>query len=93
MASVLQSVKARQPEWFSRDNRRFFGDVSYRVLYGKATGERYLVRLTSMFSDMFGQPKRHVWRVNVIEEDFKIGALVEDIFSDLWAVKEWLKEH
>lgn len=90
MATIRQ-VKERQPDWFSRGNRRMFGDVEYKVLHGKTTGDPYLVRKTSMWSDMFGKPKTFVWRVNSLDDSLKIGPLVETVFNDLWAVKRWMK--
>jgi len=92
--ATLRQVKQAQPEWFSRDNKRFFGDVSYRVLHSKATGDPYLVRKTSAFTDMFGQSKRYHYRINPLDSStLKIQPLIDSEFGDLWAVKRWLKEH
>jgi hypothetical protein len=91
--ATLSDVRAVQREWFSRKNKRFFGDISYKVLHGKATKRPYLVRSTFMWSDMFGQPKQVRWRVNELKEDLRIGPLVDDIFRDYDDVKEWLATH
>jgi len=91
--ATLSQVKAAQPEWFSRKNKRFFGDINYRVLHGKTSGEPFLVRLTNAWTDMFRQPKKRHYRVNGLRDDLTIAPLINDIFADLWAVKRWLKTH
>ena len=54
---TLAQVRARQPRWFSPENRRFFQDCRYTVRYGRATGERFLLRSTYRWSDMFGRKR------------------------------------
>jgi hypothetical protein len=89
--TTLADVKAKQPEWFSRKNKRFFGDVSYKVLHSKVTHKPYLVRSTYQWSDMFDQAKTLRYRVNELKEDLSIGPLLDKQFRDLDAVKEWLR--
>ena len=89
--TTLAEVRAAQPEWFSRKNRRYFGDVSYKVLHGKVSRKPYLVRATYQWSDMFGQPRILRYRVNPIKDDLDIGLLVDQQFRDLEQVKEWLQ--
>jgi len=91
--TTLAEVKAVQPEWFSRGNKRFFNDIAYNVLHGKTTKRPYLVRKTYAWTDMFGQPKRVHFRINPLKEDLKIDTLVDQEFRDIDAVKEWLKTH
>lgn len=91
--SIMAQVRAANGNWFSRGNKKFFGDLNYRVLYGKATGERYLVRATEAWTDMFGGPKRVHYRVNRINDDLTIGKLLDNEFSSLPSVKEWLKSN
>jgi len=100
MAKVtLSDVKAAQPEWFSRKNKKFFGDISYRVMKGKKSHQPFLVRQTCGWTDMFDRPKRCHLVVNDIKEDLKIGSLVKTgsmpfrQFDDLDDVKDWLAEH
>ncbi len=88
--ATLSQVKAAQPEWFSRKNKRFFGDVNYRILHSRPEGKPYLVRATYQWSDMFGQTRTLRYRVNPLRDDLTIAPLVEQAFSDLDAVKEWL---
>ena len=90
--TTLAEVKSAQPDWFSRDNRRFFNDVGYRILHGKVSRRPFLVRSTYMWSDMFGSPKRLCYRVNPLADDLKIKPLVDTQFRDLEEVREWLKE-
>lgn len=89
---TLQQVKAVQPNWFSPENKRFFGDVSYRVLQG-GDGKPYLVRATYQWFDMFRQPKTLWYRVNTINPDLTIGSLVNKQFKDINEVKDWLKSN
>lgn len=88
---TLAKVKARQPEWFSRGNKKFFGDVSYRVLYGKRTGEPYLVRSTYAWSAMFSGKRTLHYRVNQLHDYLEIGSLLDEVFPNLPAVKCWIK--
>ena len=90
---TLSELKQANEGWFSRGNKKFFGDVSYKVLHSKKTGKPYLIRSTYAWSDMFGQPKRLHYRINTIKEDSTIGNLIANIFSDIYAVKDWLKEN
>ena len=91
---LLRDIKNAQPDWFSRGNKRFFGDVSYRAFYGKATGTAYLVRSTYAWSDMFGQPKKLYWRINQVDQDtLKIGDLLDCTFDNIFQVKAWLRTH
>lgn len=99
---TLSELKQHHVAWFSRKNKRFFGDISYRVLHGKKTGEPYLVRSTYQWSDMFGQPKKVIWRLNPIgkpgakwgtEDYFSIRPLLDQEFASLGAVKTWLQEN
>ena len=95
---TLTQLRQNQPEWFSRKNKRFFGDVSYKLLHGKATGEPYLIRATYAWTDMFSESNRHLhYRVNTIKgeaiEDRRIGPLVDTVFGDMAEVKRWLGVH
>jgi hypothetical protein len=101
MAKVtLSDVKAAQPEWFSRSNKKFFGDLGYRVLHGKKTHKPYLVRETCAWTDMGGGPKRCHVVINPIGADLDIkplvraeGASLHTMFHDLTDAKDWLAEH
>jgi hypothetical protein len=91
--ATMAEVKAANGDWFSRGNKRFFGDIQYWVLQGRS-GKPYLLRSTYMWSDMFGQPKRVSYRVTEIEADtLKIGGLIDDIFKTREDAKDWIKEH
>ncbi len=91
MSVTLAAVRAKQPEWFSPQNKRVFGDVSYRILHGKQTGRPYLVQTTYAWTDMFGKPKRLHYRVHELTDDLTIGLLFDDEFASIQAVKDWLK--
>ena len=91
MKPVMTQIRAANPQWFSRSNKRFFGDINYRLLYGKTTGERYLVRLTNAWSDMFSGVKKAHYRINTINDDLTIGKLLDEQFADMDSVRGWLK--
>jgi len=88
--ATLSDVRAAQPEWFSRKNKRFFNDINYRVLHGKTSHKPFLVRSTYQWSDMFGQTPRVSWRVNELNEDLSIGKLWDKQYRSLEEVKDVL---
>ena len=90
---TLSELKQANVQWFARGNKKFFGDVSYKVLHSKKTGEPYLIRSTYAWSDMLGSKRTLHYRINSIKEDRTIGHLIDNIFSDIYAVKAWLKEN
>ncbi len=94
MPITLADVKRAQPKWFTPENKRFFNDVSYRVLHGKASHKPFLVRGTFAWTDMFGKPKRLHYRINPLDPDtIDIRPLVDQEFKDLEEVKDWLKDN
>ena len=92
-AVTLSDVKEAQPHWFTPENKRFFNDVSYKVLTGKTSHKPFLVRATYAWTDMFGSPKRLHYRVNPLDDTLKIQALIDQTFSDLEEVKDWLEDN
>ena len=88
---LLRSIKENNIQWFERGNKKFFGDIAYKAYYGKTSGNRFLVRSTYAWSDMFGGKKTLHYRINTINDDFTIGNLLDAVFSDMTVVKEWLK--
>ena len=91
--TTLSLIREFNPNWFSPHNKRFFGDISYRVLHGKKTRASYLVRETNAWTDMFDHVKKPHWRVNFIKDDNSIGKLVDIVFDDLTSVKSWLQSN
>ena len=96
---TLQNLKEIKPDWFSTENMRFFGDLSYDVLYGEATEKPYLIRKTNAWTDMFGgKPLTH-YCINRIKDDLTIGELVYGSghcavrFKDMDEVEDWLEEN
>ncbi len=93
MPSTLADVKRAQPMWFTPQNKRFFNDVSYQVLHGKASHKPFLVRSTYAWTDMFGGPKRLHYCINPLDpETLDIRPLVDQEFKDLEEIKGWLKD-
>ena len=87
----MTHVRRANKTWFGKGNKRFFGDVWYRVRKGKTTGSLYLVRCTSAFTDMFGGKKRYHYRINKVNSvSLKIEGLIDDSFDTLADVNLWL---
>jgi hypothetical protein len=89
--ALMREIKAAQPQWFSRGNKRFFHDVQYAAYYGKATGNRYMVRSTYAWTDMFGNAPRLHYRINRIGENHEIQPLVDGEFKTWESVQQWLR--
>ena len=88
---TLSEVKAKNKLWFSKGNKKFFGDVSYRILHGGTSKKPFLVRSTYAWSDMFGRPRTLHWKINRIEDDLEIGEMFDQDFMGLELVKYFLK--
>ena len=93
MKTTLREVKQHNPEWFTDENKRFFHDVDYCVMYGEMFDIPYLVRSTYAWSDMFGQKAKLHFRINEIGEHLEVGNLTDDIFNDMSDVEDWLTSH
>ena len=92
--SLLRYIKEANPAWFGNGNKQFFGDISYKAYYGKATGKAYLVRATYAWSDMFDGIRKLHYRINPIDNETRdILPLTDDIFPDIFAAKHWLRNN
>ena len=89
MTLRISEVRQANPTWFSLKNKRFFGDIEYRILHSR-DGEPYLTRKSYMFSDMFGGQRKAVWILNQINTDLTIGNRYGDVFLTLDDAKHWL---
>ena len=95
---MLKKLIADNPTWFSKGNKKFFNDKKYFFMYSGA-GNRYMVRSTFAWSDMFGQPARLHYRINTVIEDkndqeiLRIGPLLDNEFKTLNDIKNWLKQN
>lgn len=90
--TLLRDIKQANDGWFSRGNKLFFGDVSYRAYYGKKTGKAYFIRSTYAWTDMLGDPRVLHYRINNVDQaTLKIETLIDQTFNDIFAVKAWLR--
>ena len=96
---TMSDVRFANESWFSRSNKRFFGDLDYRLLTGKTSKNKFLVRASNGWTDMFGQPKSVFYAINPIDpETLKIESMLTDTsgqnvrFLSLESVKEFLRE-
>lgn len=91
---MLRELKADNKDWFSPQNKRFFGDIGYMFYYSQS-GEAFLARSTHQWSDMFGEPKKIFYRLNKLEQkeggNYRIGELLDEQFESLTELKNWLK--
>lgn len=90
---LMQEIRKAQPAWFSRSNKRIFNDKQYAAFYGKTTGNRYMVRSTYAWTDMFGAAPRLHYRINPIDDNHDIRPLVDQVFDSYQDVKDWLREN
>jgi hypothetical protein len=74
----VKTAKFDGSEWFSRENKRFFNDISYKVMMGRKSHKLYLVRRT------YGWLNRAVahWCINYISDALEVGNLVERTEGD-----------
>ena len=91
--TILQQVKEANGTWFSPQNKKFFNDRQYWVRYGKISGERFLVRSTYAWTDMFDQPRILHYIINPIKDDLTIVNLIDDVFKSMDSVNLWLRLH
>jgi hypothetical protein len=90
---TIENVKSANPIYFAPGTASFFGDVNYTIYRGKVTKNPFMVRKTSMWSDMFGGKKTYVYRINPINKTtLKVGELIDDIFNTIDDVKRYLEE-
>ena len=76
--------------YFTRENKKFFNDISYSLLTHKITKVKYLITHTYKFSDMFDNIKRDSYVIKPIQENGKISNDSID-FDTLEDVKNYLK--
>ena len=89
MTVTVAQVRDANAGWFSRENRTFFGDISYKILHDKKKNA-YLVRQTYGFSDMFGNPKVAHYKVNPLGQNLEILTMLDEFFESLPEVKQAL---
>ena len=89
---TMLDVRLSNGNWFSLENKRFFGDINYRLLTGKQSKNKYLVRFTTAWSDMFNQDKKYFYKINEIDQEtLKIGSMFDPDFKNIDSVKAYLK--
>lgn len=76
--------------YFNKENKKFFNDISYKLLTHKITKNKYLVTHTYKFSDMFDGIKKDSYIIKSISEN---GIINSDSleFETLKQVKQFLK--
>jgi hypothetical protein len=87
---TMTELRAANPNWFSRENQRFFEDRQYKAVNYR--GKVYLAQETTQWSgSMGGGPKRYRWVLHPVEAGLKVGPAVEKDFDDLNEIRDWVK--
>ena len=90
MIKTFTKLKEVNPTYFTPENKRFFNDISYKVLMGVKSKTRFLIQHTYQFSDMFDGIKKDVFVIKPITTNGKILPSVETL-KELSQVKQYLK--
>ena len=90
MIKTINELKETNKNYFTPENKRFFNDISYKVLMGVKSKTRFLIQHTYQFSDMFDGIKKDVFVIKPITTDGKILSSVETL-KELSQVKQYLK--
>ena len=89
MINTIQGLKQCNKNYFTKENKRFFNDIEYKVLKAKKSKTMYLVTLTAKFSDMFDGIKKYVYTIKPITET---GSILSFQFSDNGELKTFNNE-
>jgi hypothetical protein len=87
---TMSELRAAHGDWFTRANKRFFGDRQYKIINYR--GKAWLAQEASGWSDMGGGSKSYHWRLRPIAPDLTMGQVVDKKFIDFEDCKEWVKE-
>ena len=90
MINTIQDLKRVNNGYFSKENKAFFNDISYKLLTHKITKVKYLVTHTFKFSDMFDGIRKASYVIKPITEKGEISTNSLD-FNTLTEVKNYLK--
>lgn len=90
MIKTLQQLKQVNPSWFTPENKKFFGDINYKLLTGSKSKNKFLIQRTNKFSDMFTGIKKAVYVIKPITIDGKILPSITTV-ETLKKVKQYLK--
>ena len=90
LRDITDQIVNRQPKWFSKENKKMSGDISY---YGfqDSFGQNWLIRKTNAWTDMFDGIKKPHYRINKVSKDFEIGELIDHEFATLYLAKQYIK--
>jgi hypothetical protein len=90
MIKTIQSLKRVNKSYFTPENKRFFNDISYKVLTGGKSKTKFLIQHTYQWSDMFDGIKKAVFVVKPITTEGKILPTVETL-KELNQVKQYME--
>ena len=89
----MKQLREKNKKWFSPENKRFFGDINYKVLQSKKSKTSYLIQHTYKWSDRytwFSNEKKAVYVVKPVTNKGDILECVAE-FKELSEVKNFLK--
>lgn len=87
---ALQKIIDANPVWFSRSNKRFFGDRKYLARYGGITGALYLCQETAMWNWSGGR-RQYVWWIHLINDNYEVGQRLDIMLEGKVALNQWLR--
>ena len=90
MIKSLQDLKKVNKIYFSKDNKKFFNDINYKLLTGGKSKSKFFIQHTYRFSDMFDGIKKAVFLIKPISIDGKIEPDIKTV-DTIEEVKTFLK--
>ena len=90
MIKTIQSLKRVNKSYFTPENKRFFNDISYKVLTGGKSKTKFLIQHTYQWSDMFDGVKKAVFVIKPITTEGEILPTVETL-KELNQVKQYME--
>ena len=85
MIKSLQDLKKVNKIYFSKDNKKFFNDINYKLLTGGKSKKKFFIQHTYKFSDMFDGIKKAVFLIKPvsiqgnIKENIKTVDTIEEV--------------
>lgn len=79
---TITQVKEANAIWFSKGNKRFFGDLGYKVLHGEISKKPYLIQISNKWHGAFtGEAKKVFYLIKNLGDNLKIGDCIKEVES------------
>ena len=90
MIKSLQDLKKVNKIYFSKDNKKFFNDINYKLLTGGKSKSKFFIQHTYRFSDMFDGIKKAVFLIKPVSVQGNIKENIKTV-DTIEEVKTFLK--